>query len=390
MTTILLLVIFTAYIGLGVPDSLIGAAWPAIYADMSLPVSYVNFITVIIQGGTVLSSFASASVIKKLGTAKVTVISTAMTAVSLLGFSLSRNMIWLCVSAVPLGLGAGSVDTALNNYVAMHYKASHINFLHSFYGVGVSLSPYIMSLALGDNNNWRLGYRNAFFIQLGIAAFLLATLPVWKRVKFDGEPEVEETKIIGLRTAVRIPGVFESFLVFMSSCTIESLCLVWGSTYLVEAKGSTAEYAAKIITVYFVGMTLGRLTSGLMARKIPSVKLLLMGQCVTCAAIVLLALRLPFAFSAVGLFLIGFGNGPLFPNMTHLTPINFGKDISQSVIGMQMGFAYVSIMLSPIIFGFLAQNVTVRLFPFCLLAAFAVMISSTAVMLKKIGIKKKA
>lgn len=388
MATVLLLVIFVAYIGLGVPDSLIGAAWPAIYGSMSLPVSYVNFITVIIQGGTVLSSFGSARVIKKLGTAKTTLISTAMTAVSLLGFSLSKNMIWLCVSAVPLGLGAGSVDTALNNYVAMHYKASHINFLHSFYGVGVSLSPYIMSLALAKNNNWRLGYRNAFFIQLAISVFLLATLPVWKKVKFKGENEEEEAKIISLKSAVRIPGIVESFLVFMASCTIESLCLVWGSTYLVEAKGSTAEYAAKIITVYFVGMALGRLTSGLLASKIPCRKLIITGQCVTCIAVIMLALKLPFVFSAIGLFLIGFGNGPLFPNMTHLTPLNFGKDISQSVIGMQMGFAYVSIMLSPIIFGFLAQNITVKLFPYCLLAAFAVMMSSTLLMLKKTGIKE--
>lgn len=383
MVTVLLLVIFVAYIGLGVPDSLIGAAWPAIYPDLNLPMSYVNFITIIIQGGTVISSFSSARVIKKLGTAKTALISTAMTAVSLLGFSLSKNLIWLCISAIPLGFGAGSVDTALNNYVAMHYKASHINFLHSFYGIGVSLSPYIMSLALAKDNNWRLGYRNAFFIQLAITVFLLVTLPVWKKVNFSDGSDEEAVKIIKLKEAVCVPGIVESFFVFMSSCTIESLCLVWGSTYLVEAKGATAEYAAKIITVYFIGLASGRLTSGLLASKISTRNLIFIGQGVTLLAIVMLLLDLPFAFSIVGLFLVGFGNGPLFPNMTHMTPINFGKDISQSVIGMQMGFAYVSIMLTPVVFGFIAQTFSVAMFPYCLLAAFTVMIAATIVMMKK-------
>lgn len=383
MITVLLLIIFVAYIGLGVPDSLIGAAWPAIYQDMALPMSYVNFITVIIQGGTVISSFSSARVIRKLGTAKTALLSTAMTAAALFGFSVSKNIIWLCVSAIPLGLGAGSIDTALNNYVAMHYKASHINFLHSFYGIGVSLSPYIMSLALAKDNNWRLGYRNAFLIQTVIATFLLVTLPVWKKVKFSDELEEESSKIVKLRDAVHMSGVTESFLVFMSSCTIESLCLVWGSTYLVEAKGVSNDYAAKIITVYFVGLALGRLVSGFAAAKISTEKLILINQCLTLVAILMLMLNLPFIFSAVGLFLVGFGNGPLFPNMTHLTPINFGKDNSQSIIGMQMGFAYVSIMLTPVAFGLIAQNISVKLFPYCMFAAFTVLIVSMLTMIKK-------
>ncbi len=383
MATVLLLVIFIGYIGLGVPDSLIGSAWPAIYQDLQLPMSYVNFITVIIQGGTVISSFSSARVIKKLGTAKTALVSTAMTAAALFGFSISKNLIWLCIFAIPLGLGAGSIDTALNNYVAMHYKASHINFLHSFYGIGVSLSPYIMSLAIAKDNNWRLGYRNAFFIQLAITVVLLVSLPVWKKVNFGDEAEEETTRIIGLKQAVGLPGVTESFLVFMSSCTIESMCLVWGSTYLVEAKGTTAEYAAKIITVYFVGLASGRMVSGLLSKKLATVKLILIGQAVTFVAIMLLALPLPFAFSTIGLFLVGFGNGPLFPNMTHLTPMNFGKDISQSIIGMQMGFAYVSIMLTPVIFGLIAQNISIKLFPYFMLMAFVIMIVSTSVMIKK-------
>lgn len=383
MATVLLLVIFIGYIGLGVPDSLIGAAWPAIYADLNLPMSYVNFITVIIQGGTVISSFSSARVIKKFGTAKTALISTAMTAVALGGFSISKNMIWLCISAIPLGLGAGSIDTALNNFVALHYKASHINFLHSFYGIGVSLSPYIMSIALKSDNNWRLGYKNAFFIQTAIAIVLLVTMPVWNKVKFSEETEDAEAKIIKVKDALKISGVIESFLVFMSSCTIESLCLVWGSTFLVEAKGISADRAAKIITVYFAGMALGRFTSGLLSNKLSTVTRILIGQGTTLVAVILLMLKLPMAVLPVALFLVGFGNGPIFPNMTHLTPINFGADISQSVIGMQMGFAYVSIMLTPVVFGFIAQNVGVWLFPYCMFTALAVLITSTLVMIKK-------
>lgn len=390
MATVLLLVIFVGYIGLGVPDSLIGAAWPAIYADLNLPMSYVNFITVIIQGGTVISSFSSAHVIKKLGTAKTALISTAMTAVALGGFSVSKNMIWLCISAIPLGLGAGSIDTALNNFVAMHYKASHINFLHSFYGIGVSLSPYIMSIALKSDNNWRLGYRNAFLIQTAIAAFLLLTMPVWNKVKFSEEVEEVETKIIKIKDAAKLSGMVESVVVFMSSCTIESLCLVWGSTFLVEAKGFSAERAAKIITVYFVGMALGRFTSGLISSKLSTVNRILLGQGITLVAVLLMMFKLPTATLPVALFLVGFGNGPIFPNMTHLTPINFGADISQSVIGIQMGFAYVSIMLTPIIFGFIAQNIGVWLFPYCMFTALAILVTSTVIMIKKTQKSHKA
>lgn len=383
MATVLLLVIFVGYIGLGVPDSLLGAAWPAIYADLNLPMSYVNFITVIIQGGTVISSFSSAYVIKKFGTAKTALISTAMTAVALGGFSVSKNIIWLCVSAIPLGLGAGSIDTALNNFVAMHYKAGHINFLHAFYGIGVSLSPYIMSIALKTDNNWRLGYRNAFLIQTAITVFLLLTMSVWGKVKFSKGNEEAETRIIKIRDAVKISGVIESFVVFMSSCTIESLCLVWGSTFLVEAKGFSAERAAKIITIYFVGMALGRFVSGLISSKVSTVNRILLGQGITLVAVVLMMLKLPAATLTVALFSVGFGNGPIFPNMTHLTPINFGADISQSVIGMQMGFAYVSIMFTPIFFGFIAQNIGVWMFPYCMFAALAMLLSSTLIMIKK-------
>ena len=183
MTILLLIFIYIFYIGLGIPDSLLGTAWPAIYAEFHAPISYVSFVSMIISGGTVASSLLSARIIAKLGTPKVTALSTSLTAIALLGFSCSQNFLWLCLCAVPLGIGAGSIDTALNNYVAVNYNAMQMSFLHCFYGIGVSLSPYLMSLALSDNMNWRGGYRTVFFIQLCIALLSIVSLPLWKKAK---------------------------------------------------------------------------------------------------------------------------------------------------------------------------------------------------------------
>ena len=197
MATILLVFIYIFYIGLGIPDSLLGAAWPAIYGDLSVPISYASLVSVIISCGTVLSSLFSAHVIAKLGTPRVTVLSTSLTAIALLGFSFSQNFLWLCICAVPLGIGAGSIDTALNNYVVLHYNSMQVNFLHCFYGVGVTVSPYLMSLALSDNMNWRGGYKTVFFIQLTIAALSIISLPIWKRIS-QANPQEKPIQVLSL------------------------------------------------------------------------------------------------------------------------------------------------------------------------------------------------
>lgn len=377
MATLLIIVIFTAYIGLGIPDSLLGASWPAIYSEFGFPVSYASYITIVVSCGTVISSFMSARIINRFGTAKVTVISTFMTAAALLGFSFSQNMIWFCLFALPLGLGAGSVDTALNNYVALHYKASHVNFLHCFYGVGVSLSPYLMSIALAKAGGWRSGYRIMFFVQLAIAVLTAVTLPVWKKVKEKEAIEEDPAKILKIRDVFKTSGAKASLGIFVFSCAIESVCLIWGSTFLVNSKGMTADKAAETITFYFAGMALGRLLSGFLANRLSCIKIVMAGQAVTLAAIIMTALPVPTAITAAGLFLIGFGNGPVFPNMTHLTPLSFGKDVSQSMISMQMAFSYVSIMLTPIVCGQLVEHIGTNIIPFYLLSMFAVMAAST-------------
>lgn len=362
MATVLLIVIFVSYISLGIPDSLFGAAWPAIYSEFALPVSYANFITVIHSIGTIASSLLSATIIKRLGTARVTLFSTLLTSAALLGFALSDNMVWLCLSAVPLGFGAGSIDTALNNYVAINYNATQMSFLHSSYGIGVTISPYLMSLAIGDGN-WRDGYKTMFLIQFSIAVLVLLTIPVWKKVKEKhGKPEVKQ-KSISIPAALKMPRVKPTLMIFVFSVAIEAICLIWGSTYLVEARGVTEEKGAECITFYFLGMTLGRIISGFLSKKLSSKQIIIFGECITFIAITLIILPLNLTWATIGLFLIGFGNGPLFPNMTHLAPIHFGEDSSQSIIGLQMAISSVSVLLSPILFGQIAEHIGAYLFP---------------------------
>lgn len=382
MATLLLIIIYIAYIGLGIPDSLIGAAWPAIYEEFLLPVSYASYITILISCGTVLSSFCSARVINRFGTAKVAAFSTTLTAIALFGFSLSQNMLCLCLCAIPLGIGAGSIDTALNNYVALHYKANHMSFLHCFYGVGVSLSPYLMSLALSDNNDWRNGYRIMFYLQLAISIITIVSLPLWQKVGGKQEQEEQTPRTLTLSQILKTKGTKSVFGIFMFSCSIESICLVWGSTFLVHSKGIAVDKAAEIITVYFVGLALGRFVSGLLVNKMSCIKIILAGQFITLVAIILLAIPGSLSAAVFGLFLVGFGNGPVFPNMTHLTPITFGRDVSQSIIGMQMAISYTGIMLSPLIFGQLAQYIGTFLMPYYLLVLYVIMMFSTFMLLQ--------
>lgn len=383
MVTALLVIIFIAYIGLGIPDSILGAAWPAIYEDLGLPISSVSYITTAVYIGTIISSFMSGRIIKWLGTAKVAFFSTIITAFALLGFAYSKNIVCFGLLALPLGLGAGSIDTALNNYVALHYKVTHMNFLHCFYGIGVTLSPFLMSMALSHSDSWRNGYKIMFVIQFAIAGMLLAAMPLWKKAH-TSKTEIEtESKPLSILKAVKIKKAKSAIGVFMTSCAVETACLVWANTYLVEAKGVTANKAAGVVTVYFIGLTLGRFLSGLVSSKVTSDKIVMFGQGVVLIAVIIMLLNLPVTVSYMGLFLVGFGIGPVFPNMTHLTPKFFGEEISQSMIGIQMGFAYISIMVSPIIFSVIANCIGIFVFPYYLLILFALMFISTIFLFKK-------
>lgn len=382
MTTLLLVFIYIFYIGLGIPDSLLGSAWPAIYGEFHVPVSYASFISAIISTGTVLSSLFSTKVIAKLGTAKVTALSTGLTAAALAGFSCSHSFLWLCLCAVPLGIGAGSIDTALNNYVALHYNAMQMSFLHCFYGIGVTVSPYLMSLALSEHMNWRGGYRTVFFIQLIIAALSVLSLPLWKKIR-TAQHEEEDIHVLPLIQMIKRRKIWASCGVFSGISALESTCLIWGSTYLSGTLGLSADRAAALITFYFAGMTLGRFLSGLLSLKYSGWKILFAGQTVILAAVLILLATQNIPAAVAGLFLIGLGNGPIFPNMTHLTPALYQKGTSQSIIGIEMAFSNLSILLTPILFGLISDITGTGIFPGFLTVMFALMAGCTIIL--KVG-----
>ena len=378
MATLLLIIIYFAFIGLGLPDSLFGTAWPAIYAEYGLPFSMGSIVTIIITCGTITSSILSARVIARFGTGKVTAVSTAMTALALLGFSLSGNLLPLCLLAIPLGLGAGAIDSGLNNYVALHYNSSQMNLLHCFYGIGITISPYLMSRLLATSAGWRGGYRAASLIQIGIALLLVVTLPLWKKVSGKEAQEETPAKVLSLKELAKIPGVKNMWVLFLCSCSIESVTNCWGSTFLVEHKALVADQAAKIMIFYFVGCTLGRLLSSIFAAKLSCWKLIRMGMAVMGIGMALLLLPLPGFLVGIALFLIGMGNSPLFPNFTYLAPRNFGADISQSVIGSQMAASNTGFLVPPLLCGLLGQVMGMGVFPVYLAVLFACLIFGVA------------
>ena len=373
MATLLLIIIYIAFIGLGVPDSLIGSAWPAIHTELGIPVEMVSILTFLISGCTVLSSMFSTRILNKLGTAKVTAFSTTMTALSLLGFSLVPSFLFMIPLAIVLGLGAGAIDSGLNNYVAIHCKASHMNFLHCFYGVGVSLSPYIMSQAF-SNVGWRGGYRYAFYVQLAIALILIFSIPLWKKSSSTEETDEESGKTLSIAEMIKKSEVRKVWVIMLMTNAIEYACGVWGSTYLVEEKGFEIEYGALALTIYYVGMSIGRFASGLLANKIKTWKRIFIGCVILAPAIVIMLLPLDNIFAVIGLFLIGLGNGSIYPNMIHLTPHNFGKEVSQSIMGSQIAFAYIGVMLAPPIVSFISGVFGIKVYPVLLALLYVVMV----------------
>lgn len=369
----LLIVIYISFIGLGVPDSLIGSAWPAIHTEMSIPVEAVSVLTLIISGCTVLSSMFSAGILNRLGTAKVTAFSTVMTAAALLGFSFAPSFWVMIPLAVVLGLGAGAIDSGLNNYVALHFKASHMNFLHCFYGIGVTLSPYIMSLAL-SSAGWRGGYRYAFYVQSAIALLLIISVPLWKKTSATDQPEEESGVNLSLLQMAKMPEIRQVWIIMLATNAIEYACGVWGSTYLIAEKGFSTQHGALALTVYYAGMSVGRFVSGLLSKKINTWKRIGIGVAILAPAVVIMLLPLHGAVTVVGLFLVGLGNGSIYPNMIHLTPHNFGKEASQSVMGSQIAFAYIGVMLAPPAVSIISRLFGIGVYPVLLAVLYLIMI----------------
>ncbi|MBR5139848.1 MAG: MFS transporter [Clostridia bacterium] len=373
--TLLLIVIYAAFIGLGVPDSLIGSAWPAIYTEFSVTVDSVSFITLLISGCTVLSSLFSTRVLNRFGTHAVTAVSTAMTALSLIGFSFAPCIWWMLPFAAVLGLGAGAIDAGLNNYVALHFSARQMNFLHGFYGIGVTLSPYLMSVAL-SNTGWRDGYRYAALVQVLITVTVIISFPLWKRKGDENQAGITESRSLSLLDMLRIPGLKTAWVIMLATNAIEYACGVWGGTYLVNAKGFAVDRAAAALSLYYLGMALGRLTSGLISSKVGTWTRIGIGVGIVSVAAVGMILPLPAVFSVIALALIGLGNGSIYPNFIHLTPENFGKENSQAVMGSLIAFAYTGVMLAPPLVGFVTGAFGIEIYPIMLLSLLVIMAAS--------------
>ena len=367
MYTLLLAVIYLAFISLGLPDSLLGSAWPVMQQEFAVPLSYAGMVTMIISGCTILSSLCSERMTHRLGTRAVTVASVLLTAVSLLGFSTASAFWMLCLWAVPYGLGAGAIDAALNNYVALHYSSRQMSWLHCFWGVGTIISPYIMSLSL-TRSGWQSGYRTVSLIQFGIVAVLLLTLPLWKANKPTdaGKPERQD-EVLGLRRALRIRGVPFLLTGFFAYCAAESTVGLWASSYLVSARQVSEEMAAAFGSLFYIGITAGRFLAGLVSDRLGDRRLIRIGACVGAAGILCLLLPIPADWPALGgLIIIGLGFAPIYPCIIHSTPHNFGAENSQAIIGIQMASAYIGSTFMPPLFGLLANHISIRLLPFFL------------------------
>lgn len=353
---LLLIVIYLAFISLGLPDSLLGAAWPTMYESLNTPIHFAGIISMIVAAGTVVSSLFSAKFINRYGVANITTASILMTALALLGFSYSDSFVWLCLLAVPLGLGAGCVDVALNNYVAIHYQARHMNWLHCFWGVGAALGPIIMSWYLAAGQSWTNGYHTVGWIQISLVAVLLLSIPLWsKKATVPGDHDNPESKP-SFKRLLSIPGLKSALAVFFLYCTIEATFGLWGASYLVIVRDFEAENAAKLVSLYYIGITVGRFISGFFTLRLTNQSLVYLGQ--TILALGLVVLLLPFEFTLIpGFFLVGLGCAPIFPSLLHETPINFGEKNSQAIMGMQMASAYVGITIMPLFFGKLASYV---------------------------------
>lgn len=365
MFQLLLAIIYLAFISLGLPDSLLGAAWPSMYPEFQVPVSYAGIISMVIALGTVISSLMSDRLTKHLGAGLVTAISVAMTALALFGFSFSHSFWVLILWSIPYGLGAGSVDAALNNYVALHYKSRHMSWLHCMWGVGASAGPYIMGFALSHGQNWNGGYRYIGILQVVLTFILFISLPLWKKEKKDAASESDATSnhILTLREIFAIPGAKSVMLMFFCYSAIEQTSGLWASSYLVLHKGVAPETAATFASLFYIGITIGRAISGFITMKLNDTQMIRLGQGIILLGVLALFLPLGSTISLIGFILIGLGCAPIYPCIIHSTPDHFGADRSQAIIGVQMASAYVGTCLMPPVFGLIANNITVALLP---------------------------
>ncbi|OBA04035.1 MFS transporter [Paenibacillus polymyxa] len=391
MATWFLIIIYLAFISLGIPDSLFGAAWPVMWPELGADFGSAGIVSMVVAGGTIVSSLASGTIIEKIGTGKITLMSCFLTAGALLGFSFAPSLFWLVSLAIPLGLGGGAVDAALNQYVATHYKAHHMSWLHCFWGVGATMGPIIMSFYISNHNSWRSGYTAVSMIQWGLVIILLITLPLWKRVNAIQDSIISEAQSdysqmdhniaqvenTPKQNLIRMKGVKNTLVAFLFYCGVEATVGLWGASFLVGARNIPAETAAGWVSLYYGGITVGRLITGFVTLKINNRILIRIGQLTAVAGGLILLLPLPVAFLLPGFILIGLGLAPIYPGLLHETPTRFGKENSAKLMGYQMAVAYTGTTLLPPIVGLIASQVSIHFFSVAVLVFLLFMLLSS-------------
>ena len=388
MLGLLIAIIYLSFFGLGLPDSMLGAAWPTIFTEMEVPVSGAGIISAIIAFGTIISSLASDRVTRKLGASKTTAISVAITALALLGFGISTKFWHLCLISIPYGLGAGSVDAALNNYVSLHFASKHMNWLHCMWGLGAAVGPTIMGAVLTGNGSWHLGYVIVSIIQIVISTILFISLPIWKKPKKALQADTKPTeKPLSFKEIFRIRGVKAVMVTFFAYCALEVTVTLWASSYLNLEKGINSDTAALWGSLYVLGITLGRAISGFISIKLNDTQMMRLGEGIMVGGLILLFLPLPNAFSLIGLVIFGIGSAPIYPSIIHSTPARFGETRSQALIGVQMASAYTGTCLMPPLFGLIANHITIKLFPVYIGLLTVIMIVMFEVLNKRAGIE---
>ena len=382
MISLLLAIIYISFISLGLPDALLGAAWPTMSVEFGVPISYAGVVSIIISLGTIVSSLLSDRLTRRFGPGKVTAVSVMMTAAALAGFAFSGNYWLLCLWAVPYGLGAGGVDAALNNYVALHYASRHMSWLHCMWGLGASTGPYIMGFALTRNLGWSGGYWIIAILQVILSGGILASLPLWKK-SANTESKEAASKPLSMKQIFTIPGAKEVVIAFFCYCGLEQTAGLWASSYLVLKDGLDPEYAASLASLFYIGITAGRALSGFLTYKFDDTNMIRLGQVVLAAGVVVMLLPMGYMATMVGLIMMGLGCAPIYPSVIHSTPAHFGAQNSQALVGVQMASAYVGCLLLPPLFGLIAQHISAGWLPWYLAAILVVMVIMCEMLNKK-------
>ena len=381
MVNLLLAIIYLSFISLGLPDALLGSAWPTMHKELNVPISYAGIVSMIISAGTIISSLQSDRLTKKFGTGKITAFSVAMTAIALFGFSITHSYIFLCVWAIPYGLGAGSVDASLNNYVALHYESKHMSWLHCMWGIGATIGPYIMGYAL-TNNNWNAGYRYISIMQIVLTAILFFSLSLWKKNDEENKEKIS-TKVLSLKEIIKIPGAREIMICFFCYCALEATTGLWASSYLNLYKGVDIKTAASFGSLFYIGITVGRAISGFITMKLNDNQMIVLGESLILIGIILMIIPAVNIVSLIGFIIVGLGCAPIYPSIIHSTPNNFGAENSQAIIGVQMASAYIGTLAMPPLFGYIANHISISLLPFYLILILALMFIMHKFMIRK-------